>query len=131
MSAPCDVDKQREVVFHPLPPGQTERALELLAALPGIKVEKLGPQTLEIRYCVLEYSLEDLENRLSLAGCHLENNLMMRIKRALVYYVEHVQRENLHKPATQTKKYQPHMEAWDKQPHGDHDETPSEWRRYK
>lgn len=131
MPTPRDVDKQREIVFHPLPPDQTERALELLSALAGVAARQLGPRTLEIRYCVLDHSLEDLENQLSLAGCHLENNLLMRIRRALVYHVERVQRENVHKPAPQTKKYQPHMEAWDKAPHGDHDETPSEWRRYK
>ena len=131
MSAACDVDKLREIVFHPRPPGQIERALAVLGAMPGLKVTQTGPQTLQIAYCVSDHTLQDVETLLGLQGLHLEATLLIRIKRAMVYYCEHVQRENLHKPETQTKKYKPHMEAWGKHPHGDHDETPTEWRQYK
>lgn len=131
MSAPCDVDKLREIVFHPLPPGQIERALDLLGAMPGLKVAKIGPLTLQIAYCVGEHSLQDVETLLGQQGLHLEATLMIRVKRALVHYCEHVQLENMHNPEVQTKKYKPHMEAWEKHPHGDHDETPTEWRQYK
>ena len=131
MTAPCDVDKQREIVFHPLPPDQTERALVLLGALPGLQAVQTGPQTLQISYRVSDHSLQDIEALLGVQGFHLEATLLIRVKRALVYYCEHVQRENLYKPEVQTKKYKPHMEAWAKQPHGDHDETPNEWRQYK
>ena len=30
---PCDLEKNREIVFHPLPPGQAERARVLRAVL--------------------------------------------------------------------------------------------------
>ena len=131
MSTPSDVDKLREIAFHLLPPGQTERALDLLGGLPGLRVERIGPKTLQVFYRITEYSLEELETLLADRGFHVESTLLIRVKRALVYYCEHVQRENLHKPEVQTKKYKPHMEAWEKQPHGDHDETPTEWRQYK
>ncbi len=131
MSAACDVDKLREIVFHPLPPEQVERALNLLRELPGLTATRAGPQSLQITYSVTEHTLQDLETLLGLRGFHLEATLLIRVKRALVYYCEHVQRENLHKPEVQTKKYKPHMEAWEKHPHGDHDETPTEWRQYK
>ncbi|MDP2432395.1 MAG: hypothetical protein Q8O33_10200 [Pseudomonadota bacterium] len=131
MSAPCDVDKVREIVFHPLPPEQVERALELLGDMPGLKVTRLGPQSLQIAYCIGDHCLQDIETMLGLRGFHLEATLLIRVKRALAYYCEHVQRENMHKPEVLTKKYKPHMEAWEKHPHGDHDETPTEWRQYK
>lgn len=131
MVTPCDIDKRRELVFHPLPPGQTERALELLSGLPDLEVVRTGPRSLEIRYCVRHYSLELIESALAAQGFHLEATLMMRIRRALYYYTEHVQRQNLRLPEAQTKNYQAHVEAWRRRPHGDHDETPAEWRQYK
>lgn len=131
MSTPSDVDKLREIVFHPLPPEQIERALELLGDMPGLKAIRTGPQTLQISYRITDHSLQDVEAMLGMQGFHLEATLLIRVKRALAYYCEHVQRKNLHKPEVQTKKYKPHMEAWEKNPHGDHDETPTEWRQYK
>ena len=131
MSAPCDVDKLREIVFHPLPPGQVERAIELLDTLPGVAPSRTGPLSLRVAYCVGDHCLRDLEALLGQLGLHLEATLLIRVKRALVYYCEHVQRENLHKPEVHTKKFKPHVDAWEKHPHGDHDETPAEWRQYK
>lgn len=131
MSAPCDVDKLREVVFHPLPPAQVEQALGVLADIQGLEVSRTGPLALQVAYCISDHCLQDIETLLSQRGFHLEVSLLIRVKRALVYYCEHVQRENMHKPEVQTKKYMPSMEAWEKHPHGDHDETPTEWRQYK
>lgn len=131
MSPPSDIDKLREIVFHPLPPAQADRAFALLSAVPGLQVTRSGPQTLQVRYPVTDHCLQDLETLLADAGFHVESTLLIRIKRALVYYCEHVQRDNLHKPEVQTKRFKPHVEAWAKHPHGDHDETPTEWRQYK
>jgi hypothetical protein len=75
--------------------------------------------------------LEDIETMLWAQGLHLEGSLLIRIKRNLAYYCERVQRENLGKPEPRTKNYPAHIEAWTKRPHGDHDETPAEWRQYK
>ena len=131
MTSPCDVLKRREIVFHPLPPGQVERALALLSGLPGLTVIQSGPLALQLAYCVADYTLEDLENGLTDQGFHLEASLLIRIRRTLAYYSERVQRQNMDKPEARTKNYQAHMEAWTKRPHGDYDETPEEWRQYK
>jgi hypothetical protein len=131
MTSPCDILKRREIVFHPLPPGQVERALALLSGLPGLTVSQSGPLALQLAYCVADYTLQDLETALAAQGFHLEGSLLIRIRRTLAYYSERVQRENMGKPEPRTKNYQAHMEAWTKRPHGDHDETPAEWRQYK
>jgi hypothetical protein len=131
MASPCDILKRREIVFHPLPRGQVERARVLLSGLPGLSVSQTGPLTLQVDYCVADHTLQDLEAALSTQGFHLEGSLLIRIRRTLAYYSERVQRENMGKPESRTKNYQLHMEAWNKRPHGDHDETPAEWRQYK
>jgi hypothetical protein len=131
MTTACDIQKRREIVFHPLPPGQIQRALGLLAQLPGLRTTVLSPSGLQIEYCIDEHCLEEIEALLWSQGFHLEGSLLIRIKRNLAYYCERVQRENLGKPAPRTKNYPAHIEAWAKRPHGDHDETPAEWRQYK
>lgn len=131
MSTPCDILKQREILFHGTPPGQVERARALLEGLPNLKVVRRDGRCIEVHYCVHEYTLEALESGLSAQGFHLATTLMIKLKRALVYYVERVQRDNLKIPEVQTKNYQAHVEAWGKRPHGDHDDTPNEWRQYK
>lgn len=131
MTAPCDIEKRREIVFHPLPPGQLERALTFLAQVPRLTVSTPATRTLLVQYCVADHTLQDLENALLAQGFHIENTLLIRIKRALIYYTERVQLENMDHPEVRTKNYQAHVEAWDKRPHGDRDETPVEWRQYK
>ncbi len=131
MASPSDIHKRREIVFHPTPPDQAESALALLQGLPGLTVTRAGPLALRLEYCVVDYTLEDLENALGAQGFHLEGSLFIRIRRALAYYSERVQRENMGRPERRTKNYQAHMEAWSHRLHGDHDETPEEWRQYK
>jgi hypothetical protein len=132
MTTPCDVNKRREIVFHQTPPGQVEMALAFLRELPNLKVEQRGPRLLEVRYCVQEYTLEAVEGALARIGCHLETTLLLRLKRALYYYAEGVQRDNMALPETHTKDYSmAHAEAWKTRLHGDHDDTPTEWRQYK
>jgi hypothetical protein len=131
MTTACDIHKHREIVFHPLPPGQLQPALTLLAQIPGLQASGLGPLSLQVEYSITNHCLEDIEALLWAQGFHLEGSLLIRIKRNLAYYCERVQRENLDKPTPLTKNYPAHIEAWAKRPHGDHDETPAEWRQYK
>lgn len=131
MTTTCDNRKRREVVFNHLPPGQVERALALLVDLPGLMVTRLDEHTLQLEYDVEEYALEDLETALGDQGFHLKATVLIRIRRALAYYCERVQRQNMSKPAPRTKNYKAFVEAWEHRPHGDHDETPEEWRQYK
>lgn len=131
MTTTCDTQKRRELVFHHLPPGQVDRALPLLAEMPGLIVTRLDENILLLDYDVADYALEDIENALGTQGFHLRATLLIRIRRALAYHCERVQRQNLRKPAPRTKNYQAYVEAWEHRPHGDHDETPEEWRQYK
>ncbi|MEW5769267.1 MAG: hypothetical protein AB1831_02775 [Pseudomonadota bacterium] len=124
--------KRRELVFHAVPPGQADRALALLAGLPGLDVAIRDERTLCVEYEVTEYALEDLENALGAQGFHLEGSLLMRIRRVIAYHCERVQRHNLGMPEPRTKDYHQHfVEAWQHAEHGDHDETPEQWRQYK
>ena len=60
MTASCDIQKRREIVFHPLPPGQVQLSLALLAQVPGLKVRELAPLSLQIDYCIADHCLEDI-----------------------------------------------------------------------
>ncbi len=53
--------------------------------------------------------------------------------RALIYYVEETQLHNLDAPDRLLKKsqHEAYTHAWERHPHGDHDDTPPEWREYK
>ena len=132
MQTPCDIQKRREIVFHGTPLGQVERALPLLEGLPNLKTRVCGPLCIEVQYCIQEYTLQALETGLEAQGFHLGTPLLLKLKRALYYYVERIQRENMRVPEAQTKNYQAHGEGWAKRTHGDHDDTPNdEWRQYR
>lgn len=129
---PTDLDKNRDIVFHALPEGQAEKARHLLHGLDGIQAE-IGdrPNVLNIRYSIFYYTLEGLESALSEQGFHLDNSLLSKFKRALAYFVEKVQRENLTANKPDAKSQQIFMKVYEQHLHGDKDETPEEWRTYK
>lgn len=131
MTISCDICKEREIVFHHIPDGQVKLGVEILSTLPGLEVWQHDSTTLQVRYCLGDYTLEDLESVLAEQGLHIESSLHNRLKRAVVYYAERVQVDNMDKPEVHTKNYKAHVEAWEKRPHGDHDETPEVWRQYK
>lgn len=130
---PCDLDKNREIVFHSLPPGQAARACSLLDGIEGIQanIDLRQENVLNITYNVRDYTQEGLEKALEIQGFHLDNGLMQRLKRALVRFCEQVQRENLLINAPDVKSQQVFARVYEHQIHGDHDETPEEWREYK
>lgn len=129
---PCDLEKDREIVFHDLPSGQVERALSLLEGMDGLTaVAGPAPNQLRVRYNVCEYTLEGLESALSSQGFHLDNSLLSKIKRALAYFCESVQRRNIAANEPDIKSQQAFVKVYEKHLHGDRDETPEEWRGYK
>lgn len=129
---PCDLEKVREIVFHPLPAGQVERARGLLEGLEGLEVWiAKDPNCLLVRYHVCEYTLEGLETALSSQGFHLDNNLLSKLKRALAYFCEGVQRRNVEANEPDIKSQQAFIKVYERHLHGDRDETPEEWRSYK
>lgn len=131
MNTPLDIDKRREILFDAFPHGQAALAVQILSGMQGIAVRELDAHTIEICYRIHDYTLEGLEAGLEAQGFHLRSTLLIRIKRALVHYCERTQRGNITHPTAPTKQYKPHVEAWQKRPHGDHDDTPAEWRQYK
>lgn len=131
MTATCDTWKRREVVFHHLPPGQADAALALLTGMPHLEVARLDGFTLQLGYDIAHYTLEDLEAALEAQGFHLRNTLLIGIRRALIHHCERVQRQDMGQPGPRTKNYPAYIKAWEHRRHGDHDETPEEWRQYK
>ena len=129
---PCDLEKIREIVFHDLPPGQAEHALVLLEGLEGlvVTVGSDGSRLL-VRYHICEYTLEGLETALASQGFHLDNSLMSKLKRALAYFSESVQRRNVAADEPDIKSQQAFMKVYERHLHGDFDDTPEEWRGYK
>ena len=129
---PCDLEKNREIIFHALPAGQAERALVLLEGLEGLEVI-IGDdgKHIRVRYHVCEYTLEGLESALSSQGFHLDNSLLSKVKRALAYFCENVQRSNVEANEPDIKSQQAFMKVYERHLHGDRDETPEEWRDYK
>ena len=127
---PCDLVKTRELAFNLTPPGQAERALRLLEGLEGLSVSPLAERVLQVRYHLCEYTLEGLESALTAQGFHLDGSVLWRIKRALAYYCEGVQRRNVAANPPDIKS-QAFIQTYEQHLHGDRDETPEEWRSYK
>lgn len=127
------LDKRRELRFAASPPGQVERAFEVLQKVEGLQVERSdNPRVLCISYSILDHSLEAVEDALRDAGYHLDNGLYARLVRAVVYFCEETQRHNLLAPERLIKKSnEVYMNVYDQHPHGDHDDTPVELRDYK
>lgn len=125
--------KCREIRFKDLPPGQVEQARRSLEVLAGVKVEAGRDRlSLTVHYNVLDYTLERLENALSDAGFHLDRPLLVRLHRALIYYVEETQVHNLRSPERLIKQsHEVYIHAYAAHPHGDHDDTPPDLRDFK
>ncbi|HRQ58125.1 MAG TPA: hypothetical protein PLN31_11960 [Azoarcus taiwanensis] len=131
--AGAGLDKQREIRFTKMPPGQVAQALQSLRMLKGVVVSP-GERALSliVRYSILDYSLEILEDALREAGFHLDNSLYAKLVRALVYFCEETQRHNLESPERLIKKSnEVYIKVYDQHPHGDRDDTPPELREYK
>ncbi len=128
MTQPDDCFKKREIHFSPLPCGQAARAMESLAEMEGVEVELSGQDMVSVSYRLPRHRLETLEEALVDQGFHLDNSLLQKIVRALVHYVEEVQCQNLHEPARMQKNMEIFVKVYEHHPHGDHDETPEEWR---
>src|SRR5690606_10032333 len=113
--------KERELRFAQSPTGQVERAREALRTLKGVTVSD-GPtaNSLCVRYSILDYSLELLEEALRDAGYHLDNTLYSKLLRAIVYFCEETQRHNLLSPERLIKKSnEVYIKVYDQHPHGD------------
>lgn len=131
---PAPIRKERTILFGKLPPGQVPKAGGFLGTLERLEVEPHDERlSIDVAYDLHDHSLEELETALQNNGFHLDSTLMTKLLRAWVYYVEETQLHNLGAPERLLKKSQneAYTQAWERHPHGDHDETPPEWREYK
>lgn len=135
MINPCDMNKQRELVFAGEPPDQVLRAYVLLEGLADCKVQHSDKaNTLVVCYSLENYTLEGLERALAEQDFVLDNALLHSISRQIIYYCEDTELHNMDVPDHPTKKREKEVfiQAYDQHLHGDHDETtPPELRRYK
>lgn len=134
MAASIETLKQRELFFAEEPPGQAQRAYELLKGLDDLQVEPgTQPNSLRISYDLLNYSLSGLEKALIKQGFSFDKGVLRQIDRKLVQYSEEVEYHNLNtrERPTKSRDREIFVKAYDSQLHGDYDDTPEDLRDYK
>ncbi len=130
----ADLKKRREILFSKFPPGQVPEAADDLQHLDEIEVEpKYEKRSLGVGYDLQQHTLKEIDEHLVDRGYHLDNTLLTKLTRALIYYVEETQVHNIGAPEKRLKRseQEAYVKAWEQRPHGDHDDTPPEWREYK
>jgi len=128
----ADTERVRQLSFTPVPAGQAKEALILLHDLPHLVVlGTVGDNGLLIRYELPFYTLEKIEIALIDQGFHLDNALFTKLRRALIHYCENVQCQNMAQPEQRERARRIFAQVYDHQAHGDHDDTPPEWREYR
>ena len=131
---PAPIRKERNIAFAEIPPGQVTEASSFLGHVEHLEVVPHGERrTIAVAYDLHEHSLQELEGALEDKGFHLETSLMNKMMRALIYYVEETQIHNFgaHDRLLKRSQNEAYTHAWERHPHGDHDDTPPEWREYK
>lgn len=131
---PASGHKRREIVFAKFPPNQVTAAAALLGGLESLRVATTGNnRSVIVDYHLLDYTLRGIEEGLIDQGFHLDSSLFSKLSRALINYCEETQLHNMQVPERRTKvcSNEAYANAWDRHPHGDHDDTPPEWREYK
>lgn len=129
-----DLKKHREILFSKFPPGQVSEAADDLQRLEEVEVApKIDKRAVAVDYELQQHTLQELEAHLEDKGYHLDNTLLSKLTRALIHYVEDTQLHNLGAPEKLLKSssQEAYVKAWEHRPHGDHDDTPPEWREYK
>lgn len=129
-----DFHKHREIFLAELPPDQVDAAGEALCRVEHVTVALLrDKRALGVDYDLTEHTLAELEHHLTEQGVHLDNTLLNKLVRALIHYVEETQLHNLEAPEKPLKTAQQdaYVTDWQHHSHGDHDDTPQEWREYK
>lgn len=130
----ADLNKKREILFSKFPPGQVPEAADALKYLGDLNVDAhYEKRAVGVAYDLRQHTLKELDDLLVDKGYHLDNTLMTKLTRALIYYVEDTQLHNLGAPEKRLKRssQEAYVHAWEQRPHGDHDDTPPEWREYK
>lgn len=125
--------KHREIRFCRLHPDQQQAhsASLVLADVEGIEIIRpQNPFLLHISYDLTYLNLKLIEDVLIDLGYHLDNSLMVKLKRALYYYTEEVERANLGIEESGFADKQVFINRYLKLRHGCRDERPEYWRNY-
>jgi len=125
--------KIREISFCPLHPdlAQAHSASLLLSGIDGIdNLRLLSEHMLHIHYDVTIITLQMIEEGLIELGYHLDNSLLVRLKRSLFYYTEEIERENLGLHPSPGVTPQLFIQRYQKIRHGCRDHRPEYWRNY-
>ena len=131
---PSEELKQREVRFCTFDPAArpARDAAQLLLKAPGVEtVQALTRDSLQIHYRLTQISLQIIEESLSELGFHLDNSLLCRMKRSLIYYCEETEMANMgrsHDKANATLDI--FINCYQQQPHGCRDRRPRHLRHY-
>lgn len=125
--------KHRLIAFAATSPAQPERALAALQALPDLHAETVTshPHCLRVHYRLDHYTLATIETYLLAQGFTLETGISQRLVRAIVHYAEDIQLHNDESPPRLLKSRDAYSTVWTHHLHGDHDDTPPEWRDYR
>ncbi len=131
MASDDDIVKTREICFD-CSADEVAQALQVLGQLQHLKAQ-LSPHKccILVNYNLFDHTLQSIEDLLAAQNLHPDHSFLHKIKRALSEYSEQIQRENLKVPERQQKARQIYSQAYEHHPHGDHDDTPEEWREYK
>lgn len=126
--------RHRELVFASVheDPHQARSAMLLLNDIQGIEnLELIDDLHLRVSYRIEFVCLRLVEEALAYAGFHLDNSLLSKLKRALYYYSEDVQRDNLGCERGEHNCIQKVFIArYQHLRHGCRDDRPEHWRRY-
>jgi len=128
-----DEIKHRDLCFcEHNPQQQAEDAMLLLQVADGvISIKKSASNKLRISYDIRMLSLEIIDTALAEIGFHLDNSLICKLKRALFYYVEEIQRENLGIDRDENDTTRSvFVNRYQQLKHGCRDNKPDEWRKY-
>ena len=126
--------KQRDVMFNSLhdDENQASTAAQMLIDIDGIILAETTSDThLVIRYDLRFFTLSDIEELLSTVGFHLDNNLLIKLKRALYNYTEETERANMGCQEGQSNcTREAYINRYQQLPHGCRDKRPTHWRNY-
>jgi len=126
--------KQREILFMS-PQRDNDPAASAIALLKDIEgiieAAHLHPFGIHVSYHLAKITLNDIEDALQEIGFHLDNSVLSKLKRALIYYAEDTQLANLGYDHAESKStLEIFINRYNQLRHGCRDERPVHFRHY-
>jgi hypothetical protein len=129
-----DTIKHREIGFRGPhdDPNQARTATLVLSGIEGvIQVRPVHTELIQVSYDVSYITLQVIDELLSELGFHLDNNLLMKLRRALYYYSEETQQDVLGcKRGRGNCTQAVFINSYRLLEHGCRDVRPDHWRQY-